>query len=187
MQGQGDARKPAMATQPGNGPTTRLRLCGDRVLLDVAGGIASPESATLDAGSLQRMLAHLGHAPPTAAQLESAIQQIEDDLMPALRSLPDDGRLVTSAPALWEVVTVAGRGGSPEVELDRATVERLFNRLADAAYGVPAARSGMPVHRSFAAVVLLLREILHHGGFDSVRVTQPAPTPDDCVPGRRPP
>lgn len=187
MRGQDAMQKPDMTTQPGIGPTTRLRICGDRVLLDVARGIASPELATLDAGSLQRILAHLDHAPPTAAELESAIQQIEDDLMPVLRSLPDHGRLATSAPEFWEVVTVAGLGGSPEVELDIATIERLFNRLADSAYGVPAARSGMPAHRSFAAVVLLLREILHHGGFDSVRVTQPSSTPDDCVPRRRPP
>lgn len=180
-------QKPAMTTQSGVGPTTRLRICGDRVLLDVAGGLASPESATLDAGSWQRILAHLGHAPPTAAELESAIQKIEDDLMPVLRFLPDHGQLGTSAPAFWEVVTVAGLGGSPEVDLDTASVEKLFNRLADVAYGMPAARLGIPTHRSFAAVLLLLREILHHGGFDSVRVTQPSPTPDDCVPGRRPP
>lgn len=186
MRGQGDMQKPAMTTQSGIGPTTRLRICGDRVLLDVAGGIASPETATLDAGSLQRILAHLGHAPPTAAELESAILQIEDDLMPVLRSLPDHGQLVTSAPEFWEVVTVAGLDGSPEVSLDTATVERLFNRLADVAYGMPAARLGIPAHRSFAAVLLLLREVLHHGGFGSVLVTLPLPASDDSVPGRRP-
>jgi len=186
MQGQGDMQKPAMTTQSDIGPTIRLRIFDDRVLLDVTSGIASAESATLDAGSLQRILAHLNHAPPTATELESAIQQIEDDLMPVLRSLPDHGQLVTSAPAYWEVVTVAGRGGSPEVELDRATIERLFNRLADAAYGTPAARLGIPADKSFAAALLLLREVLHHGGFGSVLVTQPLPTSDDSVSGRQP-
>lgn len=173
MRGQGEMQKPAMTTQSGIGSTTRLRICGDRVLLDVAGGIASPETATLDAGSLQRILAHLGHAPPTAVELESAILQIEDDLMPVLRSLPDHGQLVTSAPEYWDVVTVAGLGGLPEVDLDIATVESLFNRLADVAYGMPAARLDIPTHRIFAAVLLLLREVLHHGGFGSVLVTQP--------------
>lgn len=173
MWGQGDMQKPDMTSQSGIGPTTQLRICGDRVLLDVAGSMASPDSATLDAGSLQRILVHLRHAPPRAGELESAIQQIEDDLMPVLRSLPAHGQLVTSAPEYWEVVTVAGLGGSPEVDLDTATVERLFNRLADVAYGMPAARLGLPTGRSFAAILLLLREILHHGGFGSVLVTQP--------------
>lgn len=113
MRGQGDMQQPAMTAQSGIGPTVQLRICGDRVLLDVAGRIASPDAATHDAGSLQRILAHLGHAPPTAVELESAIQQIEDDLMPVLRFLPDRGHLVTSAPAFWEVVSVAGLDESP--------------------------------------------------------------------------
>lgn len=168
-----------MTTQSGIESTIRLRVCGDRVLLDVARGGASPGSATLDAGSLPRILAHLRHSPPMAGELESAILQIEDDLMPILRSLPDHGQLVTSAPEYWEVVTAAGLGGSAEAKLDTATVERLFNRLADVAYGMPAARLGIPTYRSFAAILLLLREILHHGRFESIRVTQPLPAPHD--------
>lgn len=168
-------QKPDMATQPGIGPTTRLRICGDRVLLEVEKDIASPGSATLDAGSLQRILAHLGHVPPTAGELESAIMQIEDDLMPILRLLPAHSQLATAAPEYWEVVTVAGLGDSPEVNLDIATVEMLFNRLADAAHGIPAARLGIPTNRTFAAILLLLREVLHHGGFGSVLVMQPLP------------
>jgi len=172
-----------MTTQSGIGPTTRLRICGDRVLLEVAKDIASPGSATLDVGSLQRILAHLGHVPPTAGELESAILQIENDLMPVLRSLPDHSQLVTSAPEYWEAVTVAGLGGSPEVNLETATVEMLFNRLADVAYGIPAARLGIPTNRTFAATLLLLREILHHGGFGSVLVMQPLPAASHSLQG----
>lgn len=186
MQGQDAMQKADMTTQSAIGATTRLRMCGDRVLLDVASDGALAESASFDAGSLQRILAHLGHAPPTAAELESAIQQIEDDLMPVLRSLPDHGHLVTSAPEYWEIVTVAGLGGSPEVDLDTATVEGLFNRLADVAYGMPAARLGIPTDRSFAAILLLLREVLHHGGFRSVLVMQPLPGANNSLQGRRP-
>lgn len=175
-----------MTTQSGIGPITRLRICGDRVLLETAEDIASAGSAVLDAGSLQRILAHLAHVPPTAGELESAIMQIEDDLMPILRSLPAHSRLVTSAPAYWEVVTAAGLGGSPEVDLDIATVERLFNRLAEVAQGMPAARLGIPPDRGFAAMLLLLREILHHGGFGSVWVMQPVPVSRDLLQSRRP-
>lgn len=167
-------------------PIIRLRFCGDRVLLDVARHGAPLGSSTLDAGSLQRIRAHLHHAPPTASELESATQQIEDDLMPVLRSLPDHGQLVTSAPEYWEVVTVAGLGGSREVDLDTATVEGLFNRLADVAYGMPSARLGIPTHESFAAILLLLREVLHHGGFRSVLVMQPLPVANNSLQGRRP-
>ncbi|MBS1147037.1 MAG: hypothetical protein H6R08_1213 [Proteobacteria bacterium] len=186
MWGQGAMQKPDMTRQPGIGPITRLSICGDRVLLEAAKDIASPGSATLDAGSLQRIQAHLVHVPPTAGELESAIMQIEDDLMPVLRSLPGSGQLVTCAPAYWEVVTAAGLGGSPEVNLDIATVERLFNLLADVAHGMPAARLGIPANGSFAAMLLLLREILHHGGFGSVWVMQPVPASHNSLQGRRP-
>ena len=185
MWGQGDMQSD-MTRQSGIGPTTRLHICGDRVLLEVANGIASPGTIALEAGSLQRILAHLGHVPPTAGELESAIMQIEDDLMPILRSLPNHTQLVTFAPEFWEVVTAAGLGGSPEVNLDIATVEMLFNRLADVAYGVPAARLGIPTTRTFAAILLVLREVLHHGGFGSILVMQPLPAPHNSLQGRQP-
>lgn len=139
---------------------TRLRLDGDRILLD-----------ELEAGSWQAILGHLRHEPASAGELEAAIGEIEDRLMPVLRSLPAHRSLVTSERAVFEVARAAGAGDAPGVALDIASVERLFNRLADAAYGAPAAQLGIPARREFAATVLLVREVLHHGAFPSIVLT----------------
>lgn len=41
---------------------------------------------------------------------------------------------------------------------------------ADVAHGMPAAQLGVPTDRSFAATLLILREVLHHGGFAFVEI-----------------
>lgn len=88
--------------------------------------------------------------------------------MPAMAALPTRRHLSTSAPEIWSIAGVAGL--KPPAHLAIETVEMLFNQLADAAYGIPAARLGIPSDRGFAASLLLLRELLHHGSFGSIMV-----------------
>jgi hypothetical protein len=155
-------------TLPAGGPVTRLHVTGDRIALEIVDGAA--ETVTLEIGSLQDILDHLRHEPATAAEIEAAIAEIEDALMPAMRALPARRCLVTSAAGAREIAAVAGLEGPAPVLLPAETVELLFNRLADVAHGMPAARLGMPPERLFAARLLLLRELLHHGGFDAVMI-----------------
>ena len=159
------------------GPVTRLHMAGDRVLLDVVSDGRSSSPVTLEAGSMRRILASLRHEPPTAVELESAIEGVENDLMPVLRALPERSLLTTSWPDIGEIARIAGLDLTSDVRLDTATVERLFNNLADVAYGTPAAQLGVPTNRGFAAALIVLREVLHHGGFESIIVT-PSATPD---------
>ena len=130
------------------------------------------ERVALEIGSLPGILELLRHEPATPAELEQAIEKIEDELMPLLRSLPAKRRLVTCAPEVREIARVAGLAGQSDLRLETATVELLFNRLADAAHGAPSARLGIPPGRVFAATLLLLREVLHHGGFKWITVTK---------------
>ena len=156
------------------GPVIRLHRAGERVLLDVVSDGRSSSPVTLEAGSMRRILASLRHEPPTAAELESAIERVENDLMPVLRTLPERSRLITSWPDIREIARVAGLDLTSDARLDTATVERLFNNLADVAYGTPAAQLGVPTNRGFAATLIVLREVLHHGGFESIIVTPSA-------------
>lgn len=153
-------------------PVTRLRVVDDRITLEVPGSDGSPGSSVLDAGSLRAVLAHLRHEPATAGELEAAIAEIEDGLMPVMRRLPAHRRLETAVPAMGGVATVAGLGDEAVARLDIATVEALFNRLADIAHGAPAARAGIPVDPVFAAHLLMLRELMHHGKFESVAIVR---------------
>lgn len=145
--------------------TVRLHVDGDRIVLDVLTVAGSADTGKLDAGSWQDVSRLLRHEPPTPSELEAAIAAIEDALMPALRRLPASRRLVASTALLADIAAAAG---SAKAALETATVEMLFNRLADVAHGTPAARLGIPVDRAFAARLLLLREVLHHGGFGAV-------------------
>ena len=147
---------------PDRATVTRLQFAGDRIALE------TPGSGTLEIGSLQEILQLLRHEPATAAELEAAIAHVEDRLMPVVRLLPAERRLATSASEVRGIAKAAGLDNA--AELTTEAVELMFNRLADVAYGTPAARLGLPPTRAFAASLLLLRELLHHGGFDAVEI-----------------
>lgn len=151
------------------GPVTRLHVTDDRIALEIVDGTAAG-AITLEIGSLQIILDHLRHEPATAAEIEAAIAKIEDALMPAMSALPARRCLLTSAPGAREIASVAGLESPAPIRLPTETVELLFNRLADVAYGAPAARLGIPPDRILAANLLLLRELLHHGNFSAVMI-----------------
>ena len=123
----------------------------------------------------------LRHDPPTAAELERAIEAIEDELMLARRSLPGGmgQHLLAQGAALNEV---AGAADAP-AELPLDAVERLFQRLASESLGNPSARQGLPAGNRFVATVLILREFMHHLGFASLRF-EAAPHPTLAPEGR---
>lgn len=146
------------------GTEIALRLADGKALLKV------PDApAPLEAASVHTIATLLAHQPPAAGELEEAIARIEDGLMPMVRQLPRGAELVTAEPAIRAVAEAAGLSGG-EIRLETSTVEDLFNQLADIAWGMPAGRYGLPTDRDFVAVLLVLRELLHHGGFAAVRV-----------------
>jgi len=84
-------------------------------------------------------------------------------LIPVIKDLPNRRCLATTEQAVWNVAEVAGFGAEDKLQLDVDTVEEVFNRLVDVAYGTPASRLEVPETREFAATVLFLRELMHHG------------------------
>jgi hypothetical protein len=153
------------------GLVTRLHMRDERITLEVLGG-HERSAQTIDAGSARKVFERIRHEPATADELESAISDIEDHLMPALRQLPAPRRLVTSEPEVFRIAELLRSSDPLTARLELTEIEQLFNRLADVAHGMPAAALGIPADRSFAATLLILREILHHGGFDSVELMQ---------------
>ena len=107
----------------------------------------------------------LRHDPPTPAELERAIDLIEDALTGTRLARADRGDLVT-AEALLRVLPGLDAAGAG---LTRDAVEALFQRLASRALGTPVAAADLPHGRDIAAAILILRECMHHLGFDRVR------------------
>lgn len=149
-------------------PVVELSFSGDNLRLTTGGAL--PGEA-----SLQTIFASLQHEPPTALEVEAAIAHTEDLITPLLRPLAPGAILHASGPAMRELARAAGvtpqPGEVPAWHLDHAVMNRLFDRLAGLAGGIPAAHLGLPPERAFAAHVVLLRELLHHGAFRELVIT----------------
>lgn len=145
------------------GPVTIFSFENDRIMLRVISREDLPDQSMLQAGSMRHILRHLQSEPATAVELEAAIAAIEDELMPAIPSLPAHRCLVTSEPVVHQIAGLAS--DTDDSRLEVTEVERLFNRLVDVAYGTPAKLLGVPENREFAAALLYVRELMHHAGF----------------------
>lgn len=123
---------------------------------------------TLDIGTSKTAEAHFRHFPPTAVEMELAIMTVEDEL--ATLRLPAGLTLYCADPLVWQLARLAGLDPSAGATLARDAVEQVFERVAMMALGHPALLEGLPAHREFAAGLLIMRELMHHLGFDSLRL-----------------
>jgi hypothetical protein len=124
----------------------------------------------LDVGTARIARDFFSHDPPTAQEIERAIDMTEDAIMQLGRPAGVPAPLLSASPALrpWAALS----GPTMTIEL----VEQWFQRLASASLGQPAAMQGLPSGREAAATLLLLREFLHHRGHASIVFVEPRPT-----------
>ena len=81
----------------------------------------------------------------------------------------DRGELVTADRLL---LALPGMGSPAAGGLTRDAVEALFQRLASRSLGTPVAVAELPLDRDLAAALLILRECMHHLGFDRVSLAE---------------
>lgn len=149
--------------------TTTLRLHPDRSTL--SDGVGPELVIGLGVDDIARSL--FLHDPPTAIEIEQAIDVVEDAL--AATGLRHDTRGELS---IVDAVLLAPLGLTRDgMHRTRDEVEERFDRLAAAAIGRPDALAGMVLDRAGAAALLLLRECMHHLGYESVRRVAPAALP----------
>jgi len=147
-----------------------LRIDDEFVTLQLASAEDGGEPVRLPVGTQKLCRDHLRHAPPTAYELEMAIATIEDAIMAAMPRLRRVSALTIADSGMAEIVAAQGTAGEGAVTLDLDAIERTYRRLADVAHGMPAARAGIPEDSAFAARLLILRELMHHLGYDSLTV-----------------
>lgn len=141
-------------------PPVRLRLQARTTVLDLGSG----ETPTLRVGARGLAEDVLRHDPPTPAELERAIDVVEDALTASrLQHRGDLGELVTA-----DALLLALPGLDEGAALTRDAVEALFQRLASRSLGTPVAAAELRHGRDIAADLLILRECMHHLGFDRV-------------------
>jgi hypothetical protein len=141
--------------------TLPVRLHFDAVStqLDFEDGVVtlpvSPASLTLSA---------LLHDPPSPGELERAIDLVEDALTASRLAKAGHGALVTADALLRRLPALDKEGAT----LMRDDVEMLFQLLASRALGTPVSGARVPEGRESAAALLILRECMHHLGFEKV-------------------
>jgi hypothetical protein len=117
----------------------------------------------LDVGTARIARDFFRHDPPTAQEIERAIDVAEDAFMQLGHSAGVRAPLLST----WAALS----GPTMTIEL----VEQWFQRLASASLGQPAAMQGLAFGREAAATLLLLREFLHHRGHASIVFVEPRP------------
>lgn len=106
--------------------------------------------------------------PPTEGELEAAIQLIEDAVMPLAKLMLPAYVLVAASELAHKLVgLIAGSTARQVVWLD--AVEARFEQVALAA-SRGAWSPGDGLDPSLAAGLLILREFMHHAGFDSIEL-----------------
>ena len=105
--------------------------------------------------------------PPTDAEIEYAIQEIEDELMTVAATITAQNlQPVSSDERIREIAGYAGKQG----EMSTADVEGVFSRFALIVRGRPASTDVLPLDSNFAAYLLILREVMHHLKFSRLKV-----------------
>ncbi len=145
---------------------TFIRFEDDRTLLQ--SGAQSLAGVQVGARSIaQRVFLH---DPPTQAELEQAIDLIEDALMTLGLRQAARGNLVLGDASLMARLGLRSTG---EIAT-RDEVETSFQGLASVALGQPQTTGAVPLDREQAATLVILRECMHHLGYEGVMPPVPA-------------
>jgi len=135
-------------------------ICGDDDVPEI--------HETLSMGMQSLADKHFSQTPPSAADLERAIYEIEDEVMRIRQSIPANSVLITLDVDMLRVAEAAGHDGGDASALSLDAVEQLYQRVAAMAEGRPVTQDSVPVDLEFIARVLILREFMHHMGFAEI-------------------
>jgi exopolyphosphatase/pppGpp-phosphohydrolase len=138
------------------------------VLCTEDGRVVLQQTLPLGTASLARQW--MGHTPPTPLDIEHAIEQTEDVLMPLAAKLTRTEQLQLSGSGA--ALISQGVGAAPDAVLNWSLeeVEGLFNRIAMVSQGRPIGHEALPTAPEFYAAMVIVRECLHHLRFSGVLV-----------------
>lgn len=139
---------------------TEIHVEDDRTML--SDGAAPEVVVSVGACGLAEQL--LRHDPPTPDSIERAIDRVEDALAATGLKHAARGDLLTRDPQLHALLGLRAAGA----HVTRDEVELQFQRLASASLGQRSLPDRLPAGPA-AAALLILRECMHHLGYEGVR------------------
>lgn len=140
-----------------------------------SGGAVPEQTAALNIGIDTLAQRYFRAARPSEPEVELAIEEVEEIVMPWRRALPLHAVLVSSDPYVHELASHAGLSAQDEGMLTTDTVEAMFNQWADEALGGASYTTRLPTAGTFAAALLVVRELLHHLSFAGIFVQRSRP------------
>lgn len=108
------------------------------------------------------------HTPPTPLDIEHAIEQTEDLVMPLAAKLAHTDQLQLRGSGAALILQGVGADPNATLRWSLQEVEDLFNRIAMVSEGRPMGQEALPTSPEFYAAVVIVRECLHHLLFDLV-------------------
>lgn len=136
---------------------TLIRFHDDRTVLADIG--SAP--VVLKVAAVQIATRLFRHDPPTPGEIEQAIDWVEDALATIRLEQSVCGELVIDSRTLFEQLQLHAVGE----RMTRDQLEARFQRLASISLGHPRARDDPPTEPMAAALLLILRECMHHLGY----------------------
>jgi hypothetical protein len=148
--------------------TLQLGANASTVVCTEAGQVILQQTLALGTASLAGQW--MRHTPPTPLDIEHAIEQTEDIVMPLAAKLVRTEQLQLSGSGA--ALVLQGVGAEPDAELhwNLDEVEDLFHRIAMVSQGRPSGQEALPTAPEFYAAMVILRECLHHLRFSGVVV-----------------
>jgi len=138
-----------------------LKLQGDQLSFIVATENDNDKSIH---GSVTSIRNILEKGRLTGVEIEKAINSTEDLIMPMLRSLPKRNKLMVDGPEFEKVITQR----TDDVNVSLEEIESLYRQLADCVEGSPNAWRQAMIPEQVALGLVVVREVMHHGGFRCV-------------------
>lgn len=148
--------------------TLQLGTETSTVLCTQDGNVVLQQELQLGTASLARQW--IRHTPPTPLDIEHAIEQTEDVVMPLAAKLVRTEQLVLRGSGA--ALILQGVGAKPDAALRWSLdeVEDIFNRIAMVSQGRPMGPEALPTAPEFYAAMVIVRECLHHLRFGGVVV-----------------
>ncbi|WP_342129207.1 hypothetical protein [Hydrogenophaga sp. OTU3427] len=163
----------ARAQVHGSGPLTLLWMDAQAIHLAMGHTAGAQAGISLPLAPARLGRECLRHAPPRPGEIEQAIDVIEDALARVHGHVPG-ATLVSDEPAirrLLQRLAPAQPPGVPGVAVEQ--VEAAFQHMASVAMGYPAGPDPLGATAEEAALLILVRELMHHLKFQAIEAVQP--------------
>lgn len=150
----------------GNDCVIRMRITADELHFSVYEHRHATAISSVAVCPITSVRSLLRHEPIRASELEAAIAEVEDLIMPIIQKRHAGSVLEVEGDDLNGVIKALPLSSNGTASIE--AVENLFSLLARVTMGTPASALGVPVSAQFALGLVFLREVMHHAGIHTV-------------------